>query len=147
MMAGYLEEQHSPQSGRVRANSCRTRRHDLDAVDIDEMLRVTPNIGPPKTFAEADNYDVKIAKVHDRYTFSSDEPTPHDSGQNRAFAPGAPLHKYTAEPLVCPPRPRLPTVRELLITARSPAVLVGAIAARRRAEVGDLSEDTRMAVG
>jgi hypothetical protein len=25
--------------------------------------------------------------------------------------------------------------------------LVGAIAARRRAEVGDLSEDTRMAVG
>lgn len=68
MMAGYLEEQHSPESGRVRADSCRTRRQDLDAVDIDEMLRVTPNIGPPKTFAQADNYDVKIAKVHDKLT-------------------------------------------------------------------------------
>ena len=34
--------------------------------------------------------------------------------QMRAFAPGAPLHKYTAEPLVCPPRPRLPTARGTL---------------------------------
>ena len=37
-------------------------------MDIDEMLHVTPNIGPPKTFAQADNYDVKIAKVHDKLT-------------------------------------------------------------------------------